>query len=163
MANLDDYIKILKEHKAKVTPQRKEILQIFLNDLEHHFTADEICKALSGSSTGQATVYRTLELFIKIGILKKVNFHNEEFARYDLIDVKKKHFHHHIVCAKCNKVIEVREDLLEDLEKTIEEKYGFKIVDHELLLRGECVRCKDCGKGIPCSECEHYNEDEMDE
>lgn len=139
---LKKYLRKIKEHQAKITPQRIEILNIFLSNKNEHFTAEDILKQLSDSKTGQATVYRTLELFCSAGILKKVNFKNEEYTRYDLLDLNEKHFHHHLVCNKCGTVIELSDDLLDHIENKVHNDYHFKILDHELILNGICQNCQ---------------------
>lgn len=139
------YISKIKEIQAKITPQRIEILNIFLKNKNEHFTAEDIISHLNASKTGQATVYRTLELFCQAGILKKVNFKNEEFSRYDLLDLKNKHFHHHLVCNKCSKVIEINDDLLDHIENKVQQEYEFLILNHELIINGIC---KDCQNGV---------------
>ncbi len=136
------YINKVKETRAKITPQRMEILNIFLNNKNEHFTAEDIIKRLN-TKTGQATVYRTLELFCQASILKKVNFKNEEFLRYDLLDLKNKHFHHHLVCNKCGKVMEINDDFLDHIEFKVLQDYDFITLNHELILNGIC---KDCQK-----------------
>lgn len=142
---VNQYLKKIKEAKAKVTPQRVEILNIFLDNKSEHFTADDILKFLDNSNTGQATVYRTLELFSQIGILKKVNFKNEDVIRYDLVNLERKHFHHHFICDECGKVIEINEDLLETIEGKVQKQYNFVIKNHELILRGICHECQKKG------------------
>ncbi|QVK19221.1 transcriptional repressor [Mycoplasmatota bacterium] len=139
---LNKYLRKIKEHHAKITPQRIEILNIFLNNKDDHFTAEDILRKLNESKTGQATVYRTLELFCSAGILKKVNFKNEEFARYDLLDLDEKHFHHHLVCNNCGKVIEISDDLLDHIENKVQTDYHFQIMNHELILSGICQECQ---------------------
>lgn len=137
------YISKIKEIQAKITPQRIEILNIFLKNKNEHFTAEDIISHLNTSKTGQATVYRTLELFCQAGILKKVNFKNEEFSRYDLLDLKNKHFHHHLVCNKCGKVIEINDDLLDHIENKVQQEYEFLILNHELIINGICKNCQN--------------------
>ena len=132
----------IKEVHAKITPQRIEILNIFLNNKNEHFTAEDILNKLDASKTGQATVYRTLELFCQAGILKKVNFKNEEFSRYDLLDLDGKHFHHHLICNKCGKVIEINDDLLDHIEDKVQNDYHFIILNHELIINGICSECQ---------------------
>jgi Fur family ferric uptake transcriptional regulator len=139
---LRQYLAKIKANRAKITPQRVEILNIFLNNKNDHFTAEEILVKLTSSKTGQATVYRTLELFCSIGILKKVIFKNDEISRYDLVDLNNRHFHHHLVCSNCGKVIEIQDDLLEILEEKIEKEYQFKVSNHELIFNGICSECK---------------------
>ena len=73
---------------------------------------------------------------------KKITFANEEIARYDLLDLNDKHFHHHLVCINCNKVIEIKDDLLDALEVEIEKTYQFNILNHELIFNGICKECQ---------------------
>ena len=136
------YVHIMRKYQAKITPQRIEILKILLNNKNEHFTAEDILRKLGGTGTGQATVYRTLELFCNAGILKKVYFQNEEITRYDLVDLNHRHFHHHLVCDRCGKVIEVKDDLLEELENKIEKLYDFTVMNHELTFSGLCGKCR---------------------
>lgn len=138
----EQYIERLKSKKAKITPQRLEILDIFLKNKHEHFTAEDLILKCDPKRTGQATVYRTLELFCKVGILQKVNFNKDELTQYDLIDLDKMHFHHHLICSECNRVIEITDDLLESIEERIQHIYHFKIENHELVLRGICDLCQ---------------------
>jgi Fur family transcriptional regulator, ferric uptake regulator len=139
---LERYIEKFKSQKAKMTPQRIEILKLFLNNKSEHFTAEDIMNRLEDSKTGQATVYRTLELFCNVGILKKVNFTNDEFTHYDLMDLEQ-HFHHHLICNCCQKVVEINDDLLESVEAIVLRDYQFQVQNHELILRGICQTCKE--------------------
>lgn len=135
------YIRKIKESQTKITPQRIEILNIFINNKNEHFTADDIINKIN-QTIGQATVYRTLERFCQIGILKKIYFKNNEYARYDLLDLDDKHFHHHLICKKCGKVIEIDDDLLDHIENKVQNDYNFQIINHELILHGICSQCQ---------------------
>ena len=133
----------LSEGGYKMTPQRKEILQIFV---EHtgHMSAEDVYKILreKDSDIGLATVYRALDLLSELGILVRMDF-GDGCARYELNTVDPKiHHHHHLICLKCKKVIEFEEDLLEMLEAYIEKKSGFKIVNHEVKFFGYCSECR---------------------
>jgi|SRR5690554_3245765 len=143
---LNKYLRKIKEYNAKITPQRIEILNIFLNHKNKHFSAEEIFKVLSSSKIGQATVYRTLELFCSIGILNKINFKKEETSRYDLLDLNDKHNHHHLVCNNCGEVVEIKDDFLDAIEINIENVYHFKVLNHELVFNGICEKCQRSDK-----------------
>lgn len=60
-----------------------------------------------------------------------------EFSTED----KDGHRHHHLICVKCGKIIEMNEDLLEDLEERVTDTYDFTITDHELKIFGKCREC----------------------
>ena len=55
------------------------------------------------------------------------------------------HHHHHLVCLHCQTVFAFEDDMLESLEKKIEESMGFHVSDHEVKLYGYC---KDCRKKL---------------
>jgi len=52
-----------------------------------------------------------------------------------------------LICLKCGRVIEMQDEYLEALEKEIEEKKGFIIINHELKVYGYCSDCYTNMKG----------------
>ncbi|WP_456300465.1 Fur family transcriptional regulator [Syntrophaceticus schinkii] len=56
--------------------------------------------------------------------------------------IQEAHNHHHLICIKCGRVIEVTDDLLETLETWIEKKTQFQITDHQLKFFGYCKKCQ---------------------
>ena len=144
--NLEDLREILSKNHYKVTPQRKEIVRLFVEnvDSQHHLSAEEVYDILLGKGFdfGLATVYRSVELLSTLGILSRIDF-GDGRARYELAAGNPKiHNHHHLLCLNCKKVIEFEEDLLDDLEKIIEKKSKFKIVNHEVKFFGYCSDCR---------------------
>lgn len=143
----DNYSDILKKMKLKgykLTPQRKTIIDaIFNNNCDSlHLSAEEIYDIvkINFPDIGLATVYRTLIVLDELKIISKINF-DDGCDRYEMI--AEKHQHHHLICKKCGKVIEVSEDLLEKLEKTVEKNYEFKIIDHNVKIYGLCKKCSN--------------------
>lgn len=137
---LETFREQFKEHK--LTPQRRVILQALLENPERHLSAEELY-ALSKNldpEIGLATVYRTLELLEELNILHKLNF-GDGRSRYELCHLQSRHHHHHLVCLDCNQILEVREDLLHQLEDLIEGEHGFHIVDHRVQFYGYCSKC----------------------
>ncbi len=133
----------LYERGYKMTPQRKEILQIFVDHPEH-LSAEDVYDLLreKESEIGLATVYRALDLLSKLGILVQIDF-GDGCARYELNTADPNvHHHHHLICVKCKKVIEFDEDLLDELEEVISRKSGFQILNHEVKFFGYCKDCQ---------------------
>lgn len=127
-----------------MTPQRQIVLQIFLDHPGEHLSAEDVHGLLrdSRAEIGLATVYRSLELLSTLGILQKMEF-GDGCSRYEVnTSDPKAHHHHHLICTKCNKVIEFEEDLLDDLEQDICNKSGFKILDHQVKFFGICKECQ---------------------
>lgn len=142
---LKDLREKLSERGYKMTPQRKEILKIFVENADwHHMSAEDVYSILQrdGSEIGLATVYRALDLLSELGILVKVEF-GDGCARYELNTADPNvHHHHHLICLKCKKVIEFEEDLLDELEANIAKKSGFQILNHEVKFFGYCKDCR---------------------
>src|SRR5699024_5638568 len=108
-----------------------------------HMSTEEIFEEIkkTNSNIGLATVYRTMFLLEQLGILVKHDFEDGK-NRYELSHPGQDHDHHHLICLKCGEVSEVKEDLLELLEKTIEKNYGFKVINHKVKFYGHCAKCR---------------------
>ena len=134
----------LSEKNYKMTPQRKEILQVFIDSNEDkHLSAEEVYELLKQKEFdfGLATVY--VELLNTLGILNRIDF-GDGRARYELNAANPQlHQHHHLICLNCKKIIEFEEDLLDDLENFIAKKSGFQILNHEVKFFGYCSDCKN--------------------
>ncbi|MGG7164407.1 Fur family transcriptional regulator [Clostridium ihumii] len=134
----------LKEKGYKLTPQRRAILNGIINSEGEHLTAEELYDLVKADcpEIGLATVYRTVQLLEELGVICRLDL-DDGISRYELSQGDDNHNHHHLICTKCNKVIEVQGDLLEEIEKVIEEKYKFKIENHSLKFYGFCDECNE--------------------
>ncbi|WP_102400578.1 Fur family transcriptional regulator [Haloimpatiens massiliensis] len=132
----------LKDKGYKLTPQRRAIVSTIIENEGKHLTAEEIYDLVKEGcpEIGLATVYRTLQLLEQLSVVSKLEL-DDGCSRYELVHENENHKHHHLICTKCGKVIEVKDDLLEDLESKIEETYKFKIYDHSLKFYGLCRNC----------------------
>jgi Fur family ferric uptake transcriptional regulator len=128
----------------KLTPQRESTVRVLLENEEDHLSAEDVYLLVKEKSPeiGLATVYRTLELLTELTIVDKINF-GDGVSRYDLRHEGAQHFHHHLICTVCGAVDEIHENLLSEVEKTVEERWNFKIKDHRLSFHGVCHRCHD--------------------
>ena len=50
--------------------------------------------------------------------------------------------HDHLVCVKCDTIIEFQDDVIEEHQLQIAKKYGFQLTDHSLYLYGLCGNCR---------------------
>jgi len=143
--SIEELKKRLQSSRYKLTHQRQDVLEVFLNSTGEHLSAEEVHRILrdKGYDIGLATVYRTLELMCspEMNILQKMEF-GEKRARYELKKFDENgHQHHHLICKGCDKVIEFSEDMLEGLEQKIAETCNFNIIDHQVLFYGYCQEC----------------------
>ena len=131
----------LKSVGLKVTLPRLKILEVLEKSSNHHLSAVDIYRALleQHEEVGVATIYRVLTQFEESGIVNKLNFENNQ-AVYELSNVE---HHDHLVCVKCNIIIEFQDDVIEQHQLQIANKYGFQLTDHSLYLYGLCKTCKE--------------------
>ncbi len=128
----------LKKTGFKLTSPRREVLSALSSS--NPVSAQEMAEILKqkGFEVDLVTVYRTLELFESLGMIRKVQF-EDKTARFELISGDE--HHHHLVCIKCGVVedVEVNE---ESLVSKIEDKTNFKIQRHSLEFFGLCKNCR---------------------
>ncbi len=144
MTQLSTYETIIMKSGSKLTKQRKQILKVIIDHPHEHFSAEALYDLVKhiDDSIGIATVYRTLELFEKLGIVRNVKIKNDGVNYYDVVDLdEENHFHHHLICTNCRRIIEIADEL-ESYETFIEQKYGFQVKDHDLTLYGICSDCQ---------------------
>ncbi|GEN31867.1 Fur family ferric uptake transcriptional regulator [Cerasibacillus quisquiliarum] len=140
---LDRIKKQLHAQSYKLTPQREATVKVLLEREEDHLSAEDIYLLVKEKAPeiGLATVYRTLELLLELQIVEKINF-GDGVSRYDLRQEGLEHFHHHLVCVECGSIQEIFENLLVDVEKKVEEEWGFQVQDHRLTFHGVCKKCQ---------------------
>lgn len=140
--DLKEMRKLLVDNNYKITKQREILFTILDKNQGNHLSPEELHALASkvDKDLGIATVYRTLVIFDKLNVVHKLDFDDNRY-RYEIIRDEDCHQHHHLLCKKCGKIIEVKEDYLEELEKIIEEKYKFKVLNHDLKFYGECSDC----------------------
>jgi Fur family transcriptional regulator, peroxide stress response regulator len=126
----------IKEAGLQVTYQRISVYEALCKTTEHP-TAEgifnEVRKRFPMISLG--TVYKTLEKFHLVGLIKKVN-PVDEVARYEAETA----LHHHMICEKCQSIHDIHE-----LPGTIPlpDKPGFQVTRHQVIFHGCCESCAD--------------------
>jgi len=133
----------------KFTPQRRLVLEVFLENEADHLSAEEVYQLAreKDREIGIATIYRTLDLLVEVGILHKSDF-GDGRRRYELSqEGQEDHHHHHLICLQCRQIQEVEEDLLNQLEGLVERDKGFLIVDHRVQFFGYCRECREREEG----------------
>lgn len=104
-------------------------------------TAQEIFDLLrsGGSGVGLATVYRTVDQLSKDGFLQRIEF-GDGTTRYEPAEIGG-HHHHHVVCNSCGKVDAFQDDRLEQALQRVEQRTGYDVAAHDVVLRGTCGDC----------------------
>ena len=121
------------EKGLRITEQRRVIARV-LSDAEDHPDVEILHQRASTIDPGIsiATVYRTVRLFEEAGILERHDF-GDGRARYE---AAAETHHDHLIDVETGNVIEFVDPDLEELQRRIAEKLGFRLVDHRLELYG---------------------------
>ena len=124
----------LKKAGLKVTLPRLKILEILMRtqNSDMHMSAEDIYKETldTGEDIGLATVYRVLTQFESAGMVVRHNFE----GGHSVFEVNDESHHDHMVCLNTGKVIEFKNEEIEQLQKEIAEKHGYDLVEHSLVL-----------------------------
>jgi Fur family ferric uptake transcriptional regulator len=131
----------------RMTVPRQVILDV-LSSSSKHFSAEEIYLEVHKRypGIGLTTVYRTLELLVRMGVVSKFNF-GDGRARYELVAEDKKN-HCHAVCVNCGKIMDCEgfEDSEFNFARIItkfSKKFNFEIKGYHMRFYGLCSKCKD--------------------
>ena len=135
---------IVEDHLRKSgfrwTNQRALIVRAAL-DSHDHFTAEElldICRK-TDPKVSRATVYRTLSVLEESGFVEGLET-GDGGRRFEHV---LGHEHHdHMVCLRCEKIIEFRDDELERRQELAAKRVGFRIERHSLRMYGTCKACQ---------------------
>lgn len=119
------------------TPQRRLVLETVLA-LDTHPTADEVLERIGTRRRriSRATVFRTLESLVELGLLQKTS-HAGRGVRYDRIAEP----HHHLVCVRCERMIDIVDPRLDVLRVPDTSALGFEVSELRVQLRGVCKQC----------------------
>ncbi|HEY5122268.1 MAG TPA: transcriptional repressor [Ignavibacteria bacterium] len=136
------FIKYLKDNSHRITNERLLILDSALS-MRDHFDADELYLKMKGDyiRASRATVYKTLELMSECSILTKHNFKGDR-ARYET--KYGRNHHYHIICVRCNRIVEFEDPRIEKLQETICKEHNLKLVDHTLQVFAVCNDKEKC-------------------
>lgn len=136
------YVGRLRREGVRVTPQRLIVLEA-LAAHSGHVSADEILRwaAARYPAINLATVYRTLDLLISIGLVAQTDF-GSGVSHFELVGDTP---HHHLVCERCHAVFEIDDEALAPMQQSILRDYGFLTNTRHLALFGCCRACREKG------------------
>ncbi|RKU38316.1 transcriptional repressor [Candidatus Poribacteria bacterium] len=139
-----DSIKQFKDYLdscgLRLTRKRQEILeQVYAYD--GHFQAEDLLVQMrrNGYLASRPTIYRTLPLLVKSGLLTEF-IDAQKNTRYESIHSLREHAH--LICLRCNQIVEFREPKIDALQKAVCEEHGFKSVRFRNEIIGYCAECQ---------------------
>ncbi len=139
MVTVDQFVKLLKAHDLKITPQRLEILK-YLDKNRTHPSANQIYLNLKkkNPSLSKTTIYNSLDALSKHNIIQELTISKSE-SRYDFKITP----HHHFLCNKCGAIIDLEGRCPHTecpfLNKMQKDKH--KIEEVQGYFKGICEKC----------------------
>ena len=143
MSNTSENLKDTLNNKGfKATPQRKAILEVISKYKGSHLSCEEVFDLVRKQypGIGLSTIYRTLPLLERMEILDKILL-DDGIVRYEFNNRNEKHFHHHMICVSCGSISEIKDEMLEDLEKRLYKDNSFVVKNHSIKIYGFCNKC----------------------
>lgn len=115
----------------RMTEQRRVIARVLSVSTDHPDVEELYARASAiDDRISIATVYRTVRLFEEAGILERHDF-GDGRGRYE--EVREEH-HDHLIDVQSGRVIEFRNEEIENLQRKVAAELGYKLVDHRLEL-----------------------------
>jgi Fur family transcriptional regulator, ferric uptake regulator len=129
----------LREKGYRLTPQRLMILAA-IETSDEHVSAEEIYNQVAAKypNVDISTVYRTLELLKKLGMVYEIDL-GEGRIRYH---AEESGHHHHLVCQDCGAVIDIDEAALASLKDILMRDYHFQAELRHVGVFGICEKCR---------------------
>ncbi|MFP3870765.1 MAG: transcriptional repressor, partial [Syntrophobacteria bacterium] len=136
----EEFITICKEHGLNYSDKRLLVLEAFLETTEH-VTVTDLKEKLEnkGHKLEAEFIAETLELLCRYGYAYKKHFEGQE------LQYEHRHIgwhHDHLICAKCNKILEFHNPEIEALQRQIALHYSFTLLHHKMELYGICGECR---------------------
>ena len=121
------------------TAQRTAILE-YLKNNRHHPNVIDIYNNVSKklSTISMTTVYNTIDILKKEGLIHELAVRNHEGRRFDSNLAP----HDHLICSICGKVVDIEVNIDHSLLLNEKQKNGFDIRETRIKFYGICPNCK---------------------
>ena len=135
----------LKSKRLRATPVRFKILDEVMKGTGH-FDAEELLGKLrsKGIKVSRATVYNTLEVFLRCGLVSKYRF-GENHSRFERAFGRPRH--DHLICLSCGDIIEFVNEKLNRIQEEACKEKNFRPQNSTLQIFGVCEKCQRNGEG----------------
>ncbi len=134
----DQLITALKKQKFRLTPQRVELVRLIAVS-EGHPSANQLYTKIKQQfpTMSHATVYKTLALLKEMDQVLEIDLRDD--SHYD---GNRPQPHPHLICMKCNKIIDGEVSLSQESLLELEQVSGYKILRPQITLYGLCPDCR---------------------
>jgi Fur family transcriptional regulator, peroxide stress response regulator len=134
----DELIAALKERAFRLTPQRVELVRLIASSEGHPSAAQLFAKIRTRFPTmSHATVYKTLALLKDMDQVLEIDLRDD--SHYD---GNRPDAHPHLICTKCNQIVDGELEIDPALFRKLEEASGYRILRPQITFYGLCPECK---------------------
>jgi Fur family ferric uptake transcriptional regulator len=138
--NKINYLETLHQNGHRLTRQREVILDAICQS-DGHATIGEVyyrSKKLD-DSLDRSTVYRSLDLFVKLGIV----ISGETIDGVRTYELAKESRHHHLICTQCGNAVEIEDTVVDDFYQFLRTEYKYEVDMDHLIVFGICFDCSN--------------------
>ncbi len=139
MTHCHTIIDELRKRGFRITPQREMIINAVAHNPQH-ITAEEVSERLQEhtQAINIATVYRTLDLLWQEGFACR-----NDLSEGKIVYATFQHGPHiHLVCRKCNRIIDADVKVLNSLRDNLISNYQFRPNLDHISIFGICADCQ---------------------
>lgn len=136
----EELLEALTSEGYRITSARRAICTVLAESHEEHLSAVDIwnrATVIAGVQFDQSTVYRTIDVFEKLGWLHHVHLGHGP----GIIHLAETSDHHHLVCESCGRSVDVPLDELSPVFAELSARHGFAPTSLHFALVGTCADC----------------------
>lgn len=124
------------------TASRRAIVEALV-EAGDHVTADDLAERVQRRfpSINLSTVYRTLEALEEVGVVDHVHLGHGRAVYHMASDD-----HQHLVCERCERVVELPFDHLAPFLERMDREFGFAVDRRHFAIVGLCAECRAVGE-----------------
>lgn len=133
---IEKFKRVLTEAGQSVTKARMCTFKLLIHDKPQ--SMKQLIERAAGE-VDRVSIYRNIELFERLGIVKKVYIGWK--YKVELSDMFTSH-HHHLLCLGCGRVIDIEDEQhIESFIQSVANEQGFTVRSHQFEIEGYCQTC----------------------
>ncbi|MFH1350575.1 MAG: transcriptional repressor [Pseudomonadota bacterium] len=135
----DNFRSLIESDEIGNVEERLNVIDVFLST-EEHVTLEEMMQLLKdrGFDYEPEFVRQCMNRWVGHGFAQKKQFEGQP-PRYEHHHLGR--HHDHLICTKCGRIAEFRDDDMETMQVKIAASQGFHILQHKMEIYGLCSQC----------------------